>query len=93
MIRSLGKFLPSVPASPPLAVSKGGECNLSESIASIPAQKLSSKAHISCNTLDGNDPHESQSVFKIHENEDDWEFAGDEEKEVVEASGESTLCL
>lgn len=93
MIRSLGKFLPSVPASPPLAVSKGGECNVSESNASIPAQKLSSKAHISCKTSDAYDPHDSQSVFKVHENEDDWEFAGDEGKEVVEASGETTLCL
>lgn len=90
MIRSLGKLLPSVPASPPQAASKAGECNVCDSNALIPPQKLSNSV---CMVLDGYDPPESQSVFKVYEDEDDWEFAGDEEKEDVEASAETAQYL
>lgn len=94
MIRSLGKLLPSVPASPPQAASKAGERNVCDSNAAlIPPRKLSNS--VSRMVLDGYDPPESQSVFKVYEDEDedDWEFAGDEEKEDVEASAETAQYL
>jgi len=90
MIRSLGKILPSVPISPPLTASKAGECNACESNAIIPAKKLSNSDSVSCKPLNGYDPPETQSMFKAYEDEDDWEFAGDEEKDEddVEASSQ-----
>lgn len=92
MIRSLGKLLPSVPASPPLVASKAGDCNVCESNAIIPAQKLSNAASVSCNCK-ALDESESRSVFTGYEDEDDWEFAGDEEKEDVKASAETGRYL
>ena len=102
MIENLGKLLPSVPASPPPAASKAGECQVCDSTAFISTQKLSNSASVSCNckVLDGYDSPESQSVFKVYEDEvnplDDWEFAGDEEKEDaedVEGSAETSRYL
>lgn len=81
MIRSLGKILPSVSASPPLTASKAGECNVCDSNAIIPAQELSISDSVSCKPLNGYDPPETQSMFQFYEDEDDWEFAGDDEKE------------
>jgi hypothetical protein len=46
--------------------------------------------------LDGYESPEVRSVFKVFEDEnalDDWEFAGDEEREDVEASAESSRYL
>lgn len=98
MIRTLGKLLHSVPASPPLAASKAGECNVCDSNAVISTQELSNLARSGscvCKALDGFDPPESQSVFKVYEDVDDWEFAGDEEEDVddVEASAETARYL
>ncbi|KAG0555337.1 hypothetical protein KC19_12G162100 [Ceratodon purpureus] len=101
MIQSLqvGKQLPSVPASPPPAASKAGECRVCDSAGFLSTQKLSSAGSLSCTckALDGYYIPESHSVFKVYEDEvnplDDWEFAGDEEKEAaedVEASAESS---
>lgn len=99
MIQTFGKLLPSVPASPPPAASKPGECNVCDSAAFVCTQKLSNSASFpcSCKALEGYDSAENQSVFKVFQDEvnplDDWEFAGDEEKEDaedVEASAESS---
>ncbi|XP_024357284.1 uncharacterized protein [Physcomitrium patens] len=90
MIRGFHNLLPSVPSSPRPAASKAGECNACDCTGLISSQALpnSVSATCTCETLEGHDIFGSESVFKVHENQlnvlDDWEFAGDEEKEVKE---------
>ena len=95
MIQSLSKLLPSMPASPPPAVSTVGEC---DNTVSITSQRLSYSGSVlcSCEVLDGYKSPKVRSVFKVFKDEnvlDDWEFAGDEEREDVEASAESSRYL